>query len=72
MSAVYRKTGVSSLETEKQWFVPGAHTVLWNAMIHPLLNMTIYGVIWYQGETLRHCNREFSIQITGLHTISTF
>ncbi|XP_037534033.1 sialate O-acetylesterase [Nematolebias whitei] len=26
------------------------NSVLWNAMIHPLLNMTIYGVIWYQGE----------------------
>lgn len=25
-------------------------TVLWNAMIHPFLNMTIYGAIWYQGE----------------------
>ncbi|XP_078740343.1 sialate O-acetylesterase-like [Lampetra fluviatilis] len=25
-------------------------TVLWNAMIHPLLNMTLKGVIWYQGE----------------------
>ncbi|WAR08529.1 SIAE-like protein [Mya arenaria] len=25
-------------------------TQLWNAMIHPLLNMTIYGAIWYQGE----------------------
>ncbi|KAM4742097.1 sialate O-acetylesterase [Anableps anableps] len=24
--------------------------VLWNAMIHPFLNMTIYGAIWYQGE----------------------
>ncbi|ESO83425.1 hypothetical protein LOTGIDRAFT_133483, partial [Lottia gigantea] len=23
---------------------------LWNAMIHPFLNMTIYGAIWYQGE----------------------
>ncbi|KAK3611041.1 hypothetical protein CHS0354_017467 [Potamilus streckersoni] len=23
---------------------------LWNAMIHPLLNLTIYGAIWYQGE----------------------
>lgn len=27
-----------------------AHSVLWNAMIHPLVNMTIYGAIWYQGE----------------------
>ncbi|XP_060069656.1 sialate O-acetylesterase-like [Ylistrum balloti] len=24
---------------------------LWNAMVHPFLNMTIYGVIWYQGES---------------------
>ena len=24
--------------------------VRWNAMIHPMLNMTIKGVIWYQGE----------------------
>ncbi|XP_013395194.1 sialate O-acetylesterase [Lingula anatina] len=29
---------------------PGDHTVLWNAMIHPFLNTTIYGAIWYQGE----------------------
>lgn len=26
-------------------------TLLWNAMIHPLLNMTIKGAIWYQGKT---------------------
>ena len=24
---------------------------LWNAMMHPFTKMTIYGVIWYQGET---------------------
>ena len=29
---------------------PSDHSVLWNAMIHPFLNMTIYGAIWYQGE----------------------
>ncbi|XP_054853840.1 sialate O-acetylesterase [Eublepharis macularius] len=29
---------------------PKAFSVLWNAMIHPLLNMTLQGVIWYQGE----------------------
>ena len=33
---------------------PSGHSSLWNAMIHPLLNMTIYGAIWYQGETLLH------------------
>ncbi|XP_069138669.1 sialate O-acetylesterase-like [Argopecten irradians] len=27
------------------------HSGLWNAMVHPLLNMTIYGAIWYQGES---------------------
>lgn len=29
---------------------PCEYSVLWNAMIHPLLNMTIKGAIWYQGE----------------------
>ncbi|KAM3875320.1 sialate O-acetylesterase [Diretmus argenteus] len=27
------------------------NSVLWNAMIHPLLNMTLKGAIWYQGES---------------------
>ncbi|XP_077993426.1 sialate O-acetylesterase-like [Glandiceps talaboti] len=38
---------------------PDAHMVLWNAMIHPFLNMTIKGAIWYQGEANAHrstCN----------------
>ena len=29
---------------------PGTPSVLWNAMIYPLLNMTIKGAVWYQGE----------------------
>lgn len=29
---------------------PNERSVLWNSMIHPFLNMTIYGAIWYQGE----------------------
>ncbi|NWV84443.1 SIAE acetylesterase, partial [Dasyornis broadbenti] len=29
---------------------PQMPSVLWNAMIHPLLNMTLRGVAWYQGE----------------------
>lgn len=29
---------------------PTENSVLWNAMIHPLLNMTIKGALWYQGE----------------------
>ena len=30
---------------------PDDASVLWNAMIHPFLNMTVYGAIWYQGES---------------------
>ena len=29
---------------------PHEHSVLWNAMMHPFLPMTIKGAIWYQGE----------------------
>ncbi|XP_071113687.1 sialate O-acetylesterase-like isoform X1 [Haliotis cracherodii] len=29
---------------------------LWNAMVRPLVNMTIYGTIWYQGESNRHAD----------------
>ena len=29
---------------------PNEHSVLWNAMIFPFLNMTIKGAVWYQGE----------------------
>lgn len=36
-------------------FGPQEHSVLWNAMIHPLQNMTLKGVIWYQGECLHPC-----------------
>lgn len=30
--------------------VPTKPSVLWNAMMYPLTNMTIFGAIWYQGE----------------------
>ena len=32
---------------------PNSRSVLWNAMINPLINLTINGVIWYQGEANR-------------------
>ncbi|KAL4233525.1 hypothetical protein ACF0H5_008206 [Mactra antiquata] len=38
---------VSNLDAAPQ----NTPTQLWKAMIHPLLNMTMYGVIWYQGES---------------------
>uniref|UniRef100_A0A8C1NDW7 Sialic acid acetylesterase n=1 Tax=Cyprinus carpio TaxID=7962 RepID=A0A8C1NDW7_CYPCA len=47
----------------QSYFMEGASTnwnssVLWNAMIHPLLNMTITGAIWYQGEANANYNRD--------------
>ncbi|KAF4091770.1 hypothetical protein AMELA_G00040650 [Ameiurus melas] len=41
---------LSSYTDDGQWNKAWNGTVLWNAMIHPLLNMTIKGAIWYQGE----------------------
>ncbi|XP_074534926.1 sialate O-acetylesterase [Halichoeres trimaculatus] len=37
---------------------PGNNSVLWNAMIHPLLNMTIKGALWYQGEKNANYNQD--------------
>ncbi|CAM5120958.1 unnamed protein product [Natator depressus] len=37
---------------------PNMPSVLWNAMIHPLLNMSLTGVIWYQGETNTFINTD--------------
>ncbi|KAM6946328.1 sialate O-acetylesterase [Aplochiton taeniatus] len=34
------------------------NSVLWNAMIHPLLNMTLKGAIWYQGEANTEYHQE--------------
>ncbi len=37
-------------------------SVLWNAMIHPFLNMTIKGAVWYQGEA--NSGMHYGINIT--------
>jgi len=46
VSALYR-------ELEDMLYLSGPHdaSVLWNAMMSPLLPMTIFGAIWYQGNT---------------------
>lgn len=36
--------------TFKRTYPSNKNSVLWNAMIHPLVKMTIKGAIWYQGE----------------------
>ncbi|NXA06663.1 SIAE acetylesterase, partial [Sapayoa aenigma] len=41
---------VFSTSTHRHLSGPQTPSVLWNAMIHPLLNMTLRGVAWYQGE----------------------
>ena len=46
---VSRPASMSYEEYERCCGGPGDNSVLWNAMIHPLLNLTITGVIWYQG-----------------------
>ncbi|NXT32700.1 SIAE acetylesterase, partial [Pelecanoides urinatrix] len=40
----------SSISPHQLLSGPQTPSVLWNAMIHPLLNMTLRGVAWYQGE----------------------
>ncbi|XP_036393345.1 sialate O-acetylesterase-like isoform X3 [Megalops cyprinoides] len=57
---VLQKCGLESQDLRHPCFTPyetmpglmvaWSNSVLWNAMIHPLLNMTIKGAIWYQGE----------------------
>ncbi|KAJ8280937.1 hypothetical protein GJAV_G00061270 [Gymnothorax javanicus] len=46
-------------EGMSQFMVAWKNSVLWNSMIHPLLNMTIKGAIWYQGEenTVYHLDK---------------
>ncbi|XP_019720524.1 sialate O-acetylesterase isoform X1 [Hippocampus comes] len=42
------------LDQNKKYSSPTDNSVLWNAMIHPLLNMTLKGALWYQGEENTH------------------
>ena len=42
--------------------IPGNHSYLYNAMIHPFTRIVIYGVIWYQGKSLNFAR--FSIFFT--------
>lgn len=46
----FKEFDLSVLDTE-QTFEASTPTVLYNSMIHPLLNFAIRGAIWYQGES---------------------
>ena len=43
--------GLSNFREVKGQCAIKKFSVLWNSMIHPLLTMTIFGLIWYQGES---------------------
>ncbi|NWR09783.1 SIAE acetylesterase, partial [Paradoxornis webbianus] len=48
----------SSTSPHQHFSGPQVPSVLWNAMIHPLLNMTLRGVAWYQGEANAFLNTD--------------
>uniref|UniRef100_UPI003AAFAC71 sialate O-acetylesterase n=1 Tax=Centroberyx gerrardi TaxID=166262 RepID=UPI003AAFAC71 len=52
-SRALQQCGLEELENG-----PQNNSILWNAMIHPLLNMTLKGAIWYQGENNAEYHQE--------------
>ncbi|XP_040182077.1 sialate O-acetylesterase-like isoform X2 [Rana temporaria] len=51
-----KKCGLSNAADNS--YSSSMYSVLWNAMIHPLINMTIKGAIWYQGEQNTEINTD--------------
>ncbi|XP_060572916.1 sialate O-acetylesterase-like [Ruditapes philippinarum] len=45
---------------------PHQHSVLWNAMVYPLLRATIYGAIWYQGEANSRAPEAYACQFPAM------
>jgi sialate O-acetylesterase len=45
------RAAARKFEADKRPAAPNAPTVLYNSMIHPLLNFPVKGAIWYQGES---------------------
>ena len=62
------KTGAAMLPLEPQTFVRWKPLGLYNAMIHPLTNYSIKGVIWYQGESNTDDPEEYSRLFPALIT----
>ncbi|KAK7478873.1 hypothetical protein BaRGS_00029854 [Batillaria attramentaria] len=57
---------VHSGSVSKPSCCPHAPEVLWNSKIYPLLEMTIFGALWYQGETNADHTAEYSCQMEAL------
>lgn len=55
----YFKLGAKMEPAPEQTFIRWKPGGLYNAMIHPLLNYTIKGVIWYQGESNAEKAKEY-------------
>ncbi|KAI3354460.1 hypothetical protein L3Q82_018972, partial [Scortum barcoo] len=49
-SRALQQCGLESAKDGLNVLGPKNNSILWNSMIHPLLNMTIKGALWYQGE----------------------
>jgi len=67
------ESAVSKLDDHGYFNPPNVNfTDLFNAMIHPLTRMVIYGAIWYQGRRMRSkpSFRDFFVQVNPiLHII---
>ena len=48
---------------------PNSNSVLYNAMIHPLIRVSIKGALWYQGKT--KITKSYDIFTTLFHTFFT-
>ena len=46
---------------------PNSNSVLYNAMIHPLVRMSIKGALWYQGKEMK-CFIIFKVGIIDTHS----
>lgn len=45
------RTAAKQFETDKKNAAPNTPTVLYNALIHPIIKFPVKGAIWYQGES---------------------
>ncbi|TNM93463.1 hypothetical protein fugu_001639 [Takifugu bimaculatus] len=50
-SRALQQCGLDYNDEFRRPYPSNKNSVLWNAMIHPLVKMTIKGAIWYQGES---------------------
>ena len=47
-------------------WAPTANSSLYNAMIHPIINYTIAGVVWYQGEANNERHQDYGVMFDAM------